>query len=189
MHTIATSRVHLGRRVVAVVLITAALGIAALVGAAPADAHSPHTDRVQVTDIDDGRPTGASMLRRTDHGVHALVRTTGLSRHHAYTVWAVIFNNPAACDGPCGSDDLANPDVGGVSTLLTGKVARWSRTWFVGRLAVGDALTDPKGAEIHFIVRTHGPVIPELRREQITTLNGGCPPNVCANVQLAVRAP
>ena len=41
-------------------------------------------------------------------------------------------------------------------------------------------------AEYHLIVRSHGPVIPELIAEQLSSLNGGCPPNTCQDLQLSV---
>lgn len=50
---------------------------------------------------------------------------------------------------------------------------------------LGNELLDAKGAEIHFVIRTHGQAIPDLVDEQISTLNGGCPPNTCSNVLMA----
>lgn len=161
--------------------------VAAAVPPTTAQAGRPTIDVEPVTSIADGTPTGASVLRRTERGVRAVIWTGDLERRHAYTVWAVVFNHPEACDGPCDSSDLADPDVGGVSTLFTGKVARGARTVFVGNLRRGEALTDPLGAEIHLVVRTHGPAIRGSVHEQLTTLNGGCPPNTCANVQMAIH--
>lgn len=195
MHT-PTNRPSRRRRSLALTL--ALLGtLAAAIGAVPAQAgasgphhHDPPAhryDRGEVTGIDDGARTGVSVLHRSRRGVRAVLRTSGLDPRHAYTVWAVVFNHPEHCDGACDSTDLTNPDVEGVSTWLTGRVAGRGPTVFAGRLRVGDELTNPTGAEIHLIVRTHGPVIRGLRREQITTLNGGCPPNTCANVQMAIH--
>ena len=50
----------------------------------------------------------------------------------------------------------------------------------------GEGLTDSFEAEIHLIARTHGEVIPGVVQQQITTFNGGCPPNDCLDVQFAV---
>jgi hypothetical protein len=147
----------------------------------------PTIEQESVRSIVDGSTTGRSTLQRSERGIRAVVRTTGLERGHAYTVWAVVFNHPDACDGPCDVTDLANPEVDGVSTLFSGKVARGQTTSFVGDLDVGEMLTDPYGSEVHFVVRTHGAVLPDLLDEQLTTLNGGCPPNDCANVQMAVH--
>ncbi len=62
------------------------------------------------------------------------------------------------------------------------------------RLPRNDGLTDPEGAEIHLVLRTHGPVIPELVNEQIHSFNRGCEvgePNVgiCRNLQFAALLP
>ncbi|MGH7466055.1 MAG: hypothetical protein ACREK1_12815, partial [Longimicrobiales bacterium] len=71
---------------------------------------------------------------------------------------------------------------------------------FGGRRNVGDndgslfgpdspGLLEPMGAEIHFIVRGHGPVIPGRVREMTSTVNGGCPPNTCEDLQMAIHQP
>ena len=41
------------------------------------------------------------------------------------------------------------------------------------------------GAEVHVVVRTHGSIIPTAITDQLSMLNGGCPPNTCANVESA----
>jgi hypothetical protein len=41
------------------------------------------------------------------------------------------------------------------------------------------------GAEVHLIIRTHGVIIPGAITAQLSVLNGGCPPNTCANVESA----
>lgn len=177
------------RRPVVAAALVAVLALTAIAAAPPAGAARPSRDRQAITSIDDGSTEGVSTLRRTDRGVRSVIRTTGLVRGDAHTVWAVVFNHPEACDGPCDGPDLANPEVGGASVRVTGRVVPAPRATFAGELQAGEALTNPRGAEIHLIVRTHGPVIRGLRHEQITTLNGGCPPNACANVQVAIHQP
>jgi hypothetical protein len=54
---------------------------------------------------------GGATLYRGKQGVEMRVATSGLMIHSSYTVWWVIFNNPAACVGGCGPDDLGRPDV------------------------------------------------------------------------------
>ncbi len=168
--------------------LIASLALVTIAFAPPAGA-ARQRDEQPVTSIEDGSTEGISTLRRTSRGVRSVIRTSDLERGHAHTVWAVVFNHPEACDGPCDGPDLSNPDVGGASVRLTGRVVPAPRATFAGELRTGDALTNPRGAEIHLIVRTHGPVIRGLRHEQITTLNGGCPPNTCANVQVAIHLP
>ncbi|MFQ5709341.1 MAG: hypothetical protein ACE5HO_17930 [bacterium] len=61
-------------------------------------------------------------------------------------------------------------------------------------------LLDPHGAEVHMIVRSHGPAIPGKIDEQIGSFDGGCtafldPPEVpdevgeCADIQFSVHQP
>ncbi|NIR32563.1 MAG: hypothetical protein GWN84_25320, partial [Gammaproteobacteria bacterium] len=54
---------------------------------------------------------GAATLVRTRNEVWASLSSTDLDPAAAYTVWWVVFNNPAACFGPCGLDDLDSPSV------------------------------------------------------------------------------
>jgi hypothetical protein len=44
-------------------------------------------------------------------------------------------------------------------------------------------------AEIHFVLRTHGSAIVGRVAEQISTGDGGCPPNECANQQAVMFPP
>jgi hypothetical protein len=61
-------------------------------------------------------------------------------------------------------------------------------------VAFGNGLVvDPMEAEIHFIIRTHGPVIPELLWEQLFSHDGGCIESemrrLCRNVQYGIFLP
>lgn len=72
---------------------------------------------------------------------------------------------------------------------------------FSSRLPIGDAsealfgggLQNPMTAEIHLVLRTHGPAIPGKVDSMIYSLNGGCeaawPNPPCANVQFAIFKP
>lgn len=161
-------------------LVAAALLVPPAVGAQAVP------DRAMVTDLE-GVAVGRSMLIRSADGVRARITTGGVEAGHAYTVWAVVFNSPENCLGGCGSDDLANPDVEAYSLLGAGGLVRTGVATFGVRLDAGEELTDPMGAEIHFVVRSHGPAIPGMIDEQTTTLNGGCPPNECLNLLFAIH--
>jgi hypothetical protein len=144
----------------------------------------------------------SSTLVRTDNGVSMTVRTSELDAG-TYTIWWVIFNNPSQCsDGVCGEDDVLPPPGNtnaGVSVVFaTGNVVGGSgKGNFGAALRVGDAsgalfgpgLTDPWGAEIHLIVRYHGPIIPGMVDDQIHTLMGGCSLFECVDVQMALHLP
>ena len=116
-----------------------------------------------------------------------------------YTGWWVIFNNPEFCVDGCGADDFERPEVNASIFWATGEVvsaegmASFSAQLGEGetpsgadQVLFGEGLEDSFKAEIHPIIRTHGLPIPGLVEEQITTFNGGCPPNECFDVQVAV---
>ncbi len=177
------------------------LALAALVLlAVPAQANSADRSTSPVYWFDeDGMPTadvaGESRLVRTDSKISLNLRTTGLEAGHTYTVWWVIFNNPEDCEAgdgimvECGEEDLANENV--VSTLAAAAgnvVGNSGRGNFGGSISVGDTrnlagvgtvldtqpLSNPRGAEVHLVVRDHGPLNPAFMPDQIQTFGGGC---------------
>jgi len=75
-----------------IIALMAALLLAAT--AAPAVA-AGSMDRSPVVDIADGQQTGMSVMKRSAEGIRARLATAGLVPGDAYTVWAVVFNNPA----------------------------------------------------------------------------------------------
>jgi hypothetical protein len=116
----------------------------------------------------------------------------------AVTMWAVIFNDPQNCVGGCGEDDLDRPAVNPSVLYVTGqRVQSNGRAAFAGAISKGSpmgvlfgpGLVDPAAAEIHLIVRSHGRVIPDLLASQVSSLDGGCPPNDCTDLQFAVHLP
>lgn len=192
------------------VTITAAIAgwllIAALAGPAAAGARSDNA----VYRFSDGQPvaTSAATLVTTASGATLGLRTAELERG-AYTIWWVIFNHPEHCTtnpaGPlvCGAGDLANAAVLGSLQYAAGHVAGGSgRANFGGAIGVGDTrgceeglpcnggLTNPAGAEIHLVLRTHGAAVPGWVDYQISSFNGACnagEPNEgqCRNLQAA----
>jgi hypothetical protein len=144
----------------------------------------------------------SSVLARTNNTVTGTFLTTA-TPGDAYTVWWVVFNKPENCSGGvCGDDDVLPPpgNVGaGVSVLYaTGRVADvHGKAEFGAALKVGDTthvlfgpgLTDADNAEIHMVLRTHGQALPDaaLLQEQISSFDGGCPPNACVDEQFAIH--
>ena len=146
----------------------------------------------------------SSTLVRNDGGVTMTIHTSGLVPGNAYTVWWIVFNNPAACEGGCGLDDLTRPDVRASLVYATGHVVGSDTANFGAWLGVGDTahvlasppspagpygLEDARKAEIHLVIRTHGPADPAYLPAQISSFNGGCPPNTCTNVQASMHLP
>jgi len=136
------------------------------------------------------------------------VHATGLTPGHAHTIWFVAFNDPGACsDGICDVQDvLANRGVPAVRFGAGHVIGDSGQANFGGHLAVGNTggppcaagpalgscgpgLLDARTAVVHLVIRTHGAAIPELVNDQISSFNGGCPPNACANVQFAEHRP
>jgi len=148
---------------------------------------------------------GAVTLYRYKQRLEVRVATSGLNTNSAYTVWWVVFNNPAACVGGCGPDDLGNPAVDAAVFYAAGFVTGNDGTGNVSAYvnsgvlpagvdrvleATGDRLEPGNGygAEVHIVVRGHGAINPGHVHEQIGSFNGGCNPT-CSNQQAAIFPP
>lgn len=142
-----------------------------------------------------------------ERGASFTIHTGSLKPGEAYTVWWVIFNDPAACTtnpaGPirCGAGDVPRAGVRASLQYGAGHVVGESGVGnFAGSLREGDTsgcqpvlpcnagLEDATSAEIHLVVRTHGAAAPGYVPDQIGSFNGGCnagEPNEgkCKNVQ------
>src|SRR5262245_21987611 len=142
-----------------------------------------------------------TMLVRTRHDIFATIRTSGLAPGVVYTGWIAIFNNPRHCaTRPCTEHDIPNPAVqfSGLNFCwpLVGRdgTANYAEVRAVHdatNAVIGPGLLNPRGAEIKLFVRSHGPALadPAAFAEQLTMLDGGCPPNSCGDVQVAVHEP
>lgn len=138
---------------------------------------------------------GTSTLHRNNNGITMNFKATGLIPGHAYTVWWVIWNYPDECEGgpgACGSNtDFENPDVAVELMYATGHVAGNSgKGNFGAHLNENDnsgtinplfflpsygGLLDSQKAEVHLVLRSHGPAVPGIVNEQIGSYLGGCP--------------
>jgi hypothetical protein len=161
------------------------------------------TSTVHVFPAGPNKEGASSTLVRNNAGVTTTFLSPNLTVGDVYTLWWVIFNYPANCSGGvCNLDDVVpfpGNTAAGVSLIYgAGHVIPTSgRGNFAADLAVGDTtgamfgpgLIDPLGAEIHAVLRTHGPVIPGLLDEQLSTFTGGCSVNTCANEISAEHRP
>jgi hypothetical protein len=131
-----------------------------------------------------------------------------------------VINNPAVCEAsPCEPPDVLKrtaeiqADIGYADGVIVGEdgTARFAAFQRAGELRngwFGNGLRNPEGAEIHLIVNDHGPLLPELGAEMVTTYRGGCTdesipaafpdiakadgapgPNTCRLLQAAIFAP
>ena len=169
-----------------------------------------------------GIVTGTSTLHRNSSGITVNYKTTGLTPGYAYTIWWVIWNNPQECSipGECNDPDFGNAEAVGVDVLYAaGHVVGKSGVGnFSGRLNAGDdsksinalfGLPAAGGlqsgntysAEVHLVLRSHGPAIPGEVNEQISGYLGGCttffdpfaeiPDEVgeCGDIEFAIHSP
>jgi len=179
------------RRAITVLLLGASLVIASLGTAAASPAE---VDRQPVRwHMQSGNPHGSpvgpgatAQLVRTDQGISYSIDTEQLLPGHAYTVWVVVINNPAACSAsPCSPPDiLLTPATDAQVTYGTGHaVGESGEAGFGGTLRRGpipqgwlpdQGLDDPLGAEVHFVVNDHGPMLAEFMPGMIQTYRTGC---------------
>ncbi len=143
-------------------------------------------------------------LHRKGDRLKTNIHTTGLPPG-AYTLWWVIFNNPDGCQFPapypgsqCGGDtaDLFNPATAASMLWATGRVVQSNGVGnFQAEIRVGDdlgtpgeqwilgdGLIDPQGAEVHMVVKYHGPASDDRTElyEQTHTMLGLCDTNANA---------
>ena len=137
-------------------------------------------------------------VERESDRIEITGKTRQLTPGYAYTIWAIVYNDPYACSGACDGDD----------SNVSGRSVFWSGIGFVannkgrahfetdliegylpGEVRSGNGLTDASIAEVHLVIRCHGPAAPngsELREAQLSTFDGGCEQYGCVNVQSAM---
>lgn len=189
---------------------------------ATADAKSNTKSTADIYNAVTGDMIGESTLHRNGNGVTVNFKTSELMPGHAYSLWWVIWNKPEECaiPGECGLDDFMESAMDVEVELLyaTGSVAgNNGKGNFSAHLKVGDTtesvnedifglpsfggLQDADAAEIHAVLRSHGPKIPGLVGEQINSYEGGCTVNFfpftdipeeegeCGDIIAAIHAP
>lgn len=145
---------------------------------------------------------GTAKIVRTDNGISGNIRVNVADhvpepRGLTITLWVVIFNNPGECATPnaCGDDaDFGNADVmpdvvygGGNVVGASGRAAigfhrkAGDNTGSISDLfflptdnGEGFGLRNPRGAEVHYVIRFHGPKDSAAMPEQIQSYGGGC---------------
>jgi hypothetical protein len=140
----------------------------------------------------------SSTLVRTSSGVAMTLQTAYLTPGSTVTIWWVIFNNPEYCSNgmyglKCGAGDFSNPNVVASAMYAAGHViggsgkGNFAASLTIGKttkqVLFGPGLTNPEGADIHLIVREHGPLDPALMPDLIQSVNT-CN-SVCTDVQFA----
>ncbi len=160
-------------------------------------------------------PNAFSTLVINAKGASVSLSTSGLPAGDVVTIWWVVFNHPEFCAGVspghpfrCGLSDLlpsgGDPRIESSAFYATGHVidetgiAEFGAYTKVGapsgQVLFGDGLTNPSGADIHFVVHDHGPAIPGMVDFMIHSFGGGCSnlppmtgPNFCQDLQFSVH--
>ena len=170
-------------------LATASLLMVAM--ASPAAAGTPQTSEVYTfADLPALVDVGDAALVRNDNGVTVQASVEGVAPG-AYTLWWVVWNNPEAC----GADGCTDADFGtlgldvdigyatghvvgngGQLTLVAHLAEGGSLSGFPTEFGVasGSGLLDALDAEIHIVIRYHGPKVPGLVGEMTHTFAAGC---------------
>ena len=214
-----------GRRMVArrPLLLTLALclGVAYAAEAAGPRTQTQNVDVMTHSSQGDVRVVnvGGARMIRSDDGVFVNLEARDLQPNHAYTMWVVAINAPQHCsEAPCQSSDVmkntdqVKADLGygdGAVAGMDGK-ARFAAFQPTGAMAhswFGRGLMTPD-AEIHLVIRDHGPLVQGREAAMLSTFRDGCnaesvadtlPQTAqsngrpgtykCANVQAAVFKP
>jgi len=153
-----------------------------------------------------GDVVGTASLTRTPAGIVLAADSTMLDAGSAYSLWWVIFNNPAACD-PAGCSDMdfgtaaveasvmnatgRDVDASGTATFVASLPTGFMHTNPAsghGRQLFGPGLQNAAGAEIHVVIRSHGPSTGNI--EQWSTISADCvnaaSPSGCYDAQAIV---
>ena len=174
--------------------------LAALVGGL-ASCSSVESDPVESTsdsvefDMENVKMAGSARLIRTQDSISVSGEMAMVEEGQAYTMWWVIFNSPENCTGAnsptpetgafCGMGDFDASQLEPAGTawgLCDGFVGSEGGTFSCTRsISDGDTdfelsgITDPMNAEIHMILRTHGPALQGAMLDaQLTSYMGGC---------------
>ncbi len=130
-----------------------------------------------------------AMLVSTEAGIAGSFTTKNLNPGHVYTMWVAIMNKPEACEmkgvDHCTGKDIikrsetVNSDVTyGDGVVVAADGTATFRTFIpagaLGYSWLGNGLMNPTGAEIHFSLHDHGPMIPDKVQEMISTTREGC---------------
>lgn len=195
---------------VAAVVIALAAVAAYVLARSPDPAHNSETSVFRFADMSEVDGASSRLVRSAD-AVAMEFATSGLEPGAPYTAWWVVFNTPEGCSEACNEDDIFNPDgtlnlnpeanisilfADGAMTDAEGD-AGFSAVLPAGRplgeVVTGPGLSDAGKAEVHVVVRAHGPLDPSRAYAQLSTfephptLGGNCAE--CRDVQFAVHQP
>ena len=111
---------------------------------------------------------GESRSLRNDNGISMLFKVKGLIPGNAYTVWWVVFDPELILVNATGH--VANGPKGTFAAHLSaGDVSKHPH-----QVPLGESFDNPRTAYVQLVLKDHGPVVPGLVSEQISTVGGAC---------------
>lgn len=186
--------------------------IATAVGMGVHERLKPDPRVAGVHSVSGTRASASSKLTRSAASVTEQFASSNLPKGHIVTLRAEVFNHPEACKhadarGRCGTADLSAPGVDGSVVFVS---SFWLRATTDAQFdaalkkddtthaVTGRGLTNPSGAEIHFVLMDRGqPASGDSRL--LSTLGEGCTSPLygdgapgayaCTDLQYAVHEP
>jgi len=168
-----------------------------------------------------GESLGVSTLYRGENALFVNYEVAGLEPNYVYTLWWTIWNRSEDCvvPGQCGLADFENAvavevellnAAGGIigddgtatfSAYLNENENSKSINEAIFGLPSFGGLQDAMGAQVTMVLRSHGPAVPELISDQISSHQGGCAVNFdpfsetpdetgeCGDIIFAIHSP
>lgn len=139
-----------------------------------------------------GEPVAGAMamIVRTDRGISCNFLTTDLVPGNAYSIWVKIEepDNDTFIFNVAGGVANANGELSLGTHVTIGTVGPANG---LNIIVGGGEFDHPRDATISLLVRSHGPMIRGMQREQFNFLNGGCGPGepnegMCGLAQVVV---
>ena len=170
-------------------ILTSVIGLFLLSSSAMADMSEAEVKTHAMTGAVNVVDGAKATLISSEAGIAGTFSTKDLKPGHVYTMWVAIMNKPEACElkkaDHCTSGDVLNraKAVDSDVTYGDGVVAAADgtatfRTFIpAGKLAyswLGNSLSKPTSAEIHFALHDHGPMIADKIHEMLSTAREGC---------------
>ena len=140
---------------------------------------------------------GHAMLVRTPNGVHLNISTTELDSSAVYTVWWVLLPSSTGEGEFCVMWATGHP-IGPNGTGNFAASLNEGEPWPFDEPSIENGgagpcagLVNAQTQPILAVMRTHGPIIPEIVYEQMSTYLGGCvddetDPNFCEDQQIII---
>ncbi len=160
-----------------------------------------------------------ALLETGPFGASMHLSSKGLTPGHAVTIWFVALQNPHLCEkNPCtpveamGMVEMETVAVNGGGTVVPAsgmiEVSAHLPAGPVPTNLFDTDLVSPETAEYHLVIHDHGPLIPELAADMLSSFRGGCTlesvpphypetaksdgeggPNTCVSRQVALFVP